>query len=320
MLACGLVERGHEVSLFAHADSRSKGDLVPWPGLVSTSRIDILKNTAVLTRQLMRSPYDLVHSFSRLAYLAPILPAPVPKLMTYQRAISPRTTGLANRLARGTLQFSAISRWMVRSEKLRGRWHIVPNGVSLERYDFRADPGEDAPLVFLGRIEEIKGPHLAIEVAQRASVPLVIAGNVPPDHEAFFRSAVLPHVDGKTIRYFGPVDDARKNDLLGNARGLLMPILWEEPFGIVMTEAMACGTPVIGFSRGAVPEVVEHDITGYVGECVGDLVAGVRTIAEIDRHACRRRVERLYSGSAIVDAYLDVYAAMMGVRSEHDRT
>ena len=224
-------------------------------------------------RSVAREGFDIVHSFSRLAYLAPILPARIPKLMTYQRSISPRTTALAHRLARGSLQFTAISRWMISTAPLAGRWYVVPNGVPLDIYDFAAETGVDAPLVFLGRIEEIKGPHLAIEVARRAQIPLIIAGNVPTEHEGFFREKIEPHIDGDSVRYVGPVDDAQKNVLLGRAHALLMPILWEEPFGIVMAEAMACGTPVIGFRRGAVPEVVDHGVTGFVVDHVDEMVA-----------------------------------------------
>ena len=250
MLARSLVERGDEVVLFANAKSACPVSKVAWAGRSSTSSFDTIRNAATLGRHVLAGRFDLVHSFSRIAYMAPILSLPIPKLMTYQREISPRTTGLAHRLARGSLEFSAISRQMIEASKLEGRWHLVPNGVPLGTYTFRAEVVPDAPLVFLGRIEEIKGPHLAIEVARRAGVDLVLAGNVPSAHRAWFEAQVAPHLDGRRIRYIGPVDDAQKNLLLGQARAFLMPILWEEPFGIVMTEALACGTPVIGLRRG----------------------------------------------------------------------
>lgn len=198
------------MTLFAHADSHSAGRLVPWPGRSSRSRLDTARNSATLTHRVVSERLDIVHSFSRLAYLAPILPARLPKLMSYQRAISPRTTAFANRVAFGSLEFTGISRWMISAAPLAGRWHVVPNGVPLDVYDFRADPGADAPLVFLGRIEQIKGAHLAIEVARRARVPLVIAGNIPGEHEQFFREKIEPYVDGKMVRYIGPVDDTEK--------------------------------------------------------------------------------------------------------------
>jgi glycosyltransferase involved in cell wall biosynthesis len=192
----------------------------------------------------------------------------------------------------------------------------VFNGVPLATYDFHPDPAPDAPLVFLGRIEKIKGPHLAIEIAHRAGLPLVIAGNVPSEHRSFFDTAIRPHLDGQHVIYAGPVDDAAKNALLGRARALLMPILWEEPFGIVMVEAMACGTPVIGFARGSVPEIVEHRTTGFIGNTIDDLVGAVNQLRAINRAACRERVERLFSDRAIVDAYGSVYFEMLAARRD----
>lgn len=312
LLARELAERGHEVTLFAHPESASAGTLAPWPGGSSGSLPDTLKNAVTLARGVAWGGFDVVHSFSRIAYLLPILPFATPKLMTYQREISPRSVKWGHILSRGTLQFSAISQWMYRDVAHLGRWHIAPNGVPTQAYEFREAIGPDAPLVFLGRVEEIKGPHLAIEVAQRTGLPLIIAGNIPDAHRAWFEAHVAPHVDGKQIRFIGPVDDVRKNALLGSARAFLMPILWEEPFGIVMAEALACGTPVVGLNRGAVPEVVEHGVTGFVTETVDGLVDAMARLSQIDRRACRARVERLYSGRAIVEAYEAIYRSMIG--------
>jgi glycosyltransferase involved in cell wall biosynthesis len=311
MLARGLVERGHRVTLFAHPDSSGAGTLVPWPGGASRSRLDTLRNAACLYSRVARGEFDLLHSFSRLAYMLPLLPSKLPKLMSYQREISPRTTALAHRLSRGTLAFTAISRWMMEPVQHIGRWHMVPNGVPLETYDFQPQVGDDAPLVFLGRIEEIKGPHLAIEIARRTGSRLVIAGNVPPEKQGWFDSHVAPHIDGSHISYVGPVDDAAKNILLGQAKAFLMPILWEEPFGIVMAEALACGTPVLGLRRGAVPEVVEDGVTGFVRDTVDELVDAVSAVGSLPRRGCRLATEMRFGADAIVDGYSDVYRALV---------
>ena len=314
MLARALTSRGHKVTLFANPMSRTLGRLVPWPGSSSLSRVDTLWNAATLTRYVLAERFNIVHSFSRVAYLSPILPLPIPKLMTYQRAISRRSVRLGQVLSSGSLQFSAISRWMMQDVQDIGSWHVVFNGVPLSAYDYRHEPGPDAPLVFLGRVEEIKGPHLAIEVARKANLPLVIAGNVPEEHRAWFDINIAPHIDGVQIVYCGPVNDIQKNQLLGKARALLMPILWEEPFGLVMAEAMACGTPVIGLSRGAVPEVVEHGVTGFVTANLEEMIASVGRLDAIQRRACRARVEKLFSDSAVAEAYLSVYQKMIDKR------
>jgi glycosyltransferase involved in cell wall biosynthesis len=319
MLAKGLVERGHEVTLFAHPESNTAGQLVPWRGGASQSIVDTARNAATLRHHVRSGRFDVVHSFSRIAYLTPILPSALPKLMTYQRQISRRSVRLGHALSRGTLWFSAISRAMMQQVADIGTWRLVYNGVPLSTYRFCADLPSDAPLVFLGRIEEIKGPHLAIEVARRAGLPLIIAGNIQPEHQSWYETNIAPHLDGKSITYIGPVNDAEKNALLGRARALLMPILWEEPFGIVMTEAMACGTPIMGFRRGAVPEIVDHGVTGFVVDDVNAMVQVAGRLNEIDRAACRRRVERLFSDSAVVDAYLSVYAEMAAAANRSRR-
>ena len=310
MLARELSRRGHQVTLFAHPDSETEAELIPWPGRSSHSRLDTLRNSATLLKEVSRRRFDLVHSFSRVAYLLPLLPLPIPKLMSYQRAISRRSIRFGHVLSRGSLQFSAISRWMIEPVVDIGRWHLVPNGVPLQAYHYVEDPGPAAPLVFLGRVEAIKGPHLAIEVARRTGLPLVIAGNVPDEHKGWFETRIVPQLD-EAITYIGPVDDVQKAQLLGSARALLMPILWEEPFGIVMAEAMACGTPVIGFNRGAVPEVVEQDVSGFVVEDLDQFVGAVQRLPSLRRSACRARVETFFSESAVADGYLNVYHELL---------
>jgi glycosyltransferase involved in cell wall biosynthesis len=311
MLVRGLERRGHEVTLFAHEQSRSAGRLVAWPGRSSKSAADTIRNSATLAREVVGGRFDIVHSFSRIAYLLPILPLPLPKLMTYQREINRRSVVLGHRLSRGTLAFSATSRFMMARVAGVGAWHLVFNGVPLASYDFAPDPTPNAPLIFLGRLEEIKGPHIAIEVAGRVGAPLVLAGNVPEAHRGWFEHNVAPHIDDDRVHYVGPVTDAQKNALLGSARAFLMPILWEEPFGIVMAEAMACGTPVIGFRRGSVPEVVADGVTGYVVDTVEEMAAAIERIHRIDRRTVRERVQRLFSDEAVIEGYLGVYKDML---------
>ena len=313
MLAAEFIARGHEVSLFAHPDSTAAATLFPWPGASSHSRADTIRNALFLWREVRHMNIDVLHSFSRIAYLLPLLGHPVPKLMSYQRPITRSTVKLGHALSRGSLEFSAISQWMMKPVADIGLWHLVPNGVALSLFPFVEDPGREAPLMFLGRVEEIKGPHLAIEIAQRTCLPLVIAGNVPSEHQAWFDDNIAPHLNDR-IRYVGPVDDARKAELLGNARALLMPILWDEPFGIVMAEALACGTPVLGFRRGSVPEVVEHGVSGLVVDDLDQMVAAVDHLAGIDRRDCRARIQACYSQTAVAEAYLGLYRQLLDRR------
>jgi glycosyltransferase involved in cell wall biosynthesis len=163
----------------------------------------------------------------------------------------------------------------------------------------------DAPLVFLGRLEAIKGVHHAVAIASEARRRLIIAGNRvgTPSGNQYFEREIRPHLDRERVTYVGEVDDAQKDSLLGGAAALLMPIEWDEPFGIVMIEALACGTPVIGLSRGSVPEVVEDGVTGFVVDDVDGMVAAIGRIGDIDRRRCRESVERRFDVSRMVDDY-----------------
>lgn len=312
MLIQGLVARGHEVTLFAHPESDVPCRVIPYPGGSSLSRANTLRNTLTVARGVVGGDYDVIHSFGRIAYLLPLLPLAIPKLMTYQREVTPRSVKWGHRLSRGTLHFSAVSEWMMQDTRQLGDWHLVYNGVPMHVYDFASSVSDDAPLLFLGRIESIKGTHLAIEIARRSGRRLLIAGNIPCEHQVYFDEQVEPHLDGERIAYIGPVDDTQKNALMGQAAALIMPILWEEPFGIVMAEALACGTPVLGLRRGAVPEVVEDGVVGFVRDDVEGLVEAVGRIGELDRRASRDRAERMFSDRAILDSYLSVYRQLIG--------
>lgn len=305
MLAEGLIARGHEVVLFAHPQSQLACRRVAWPGGSSLSLADTARNACCLAVHSLRERFDVIHSFSRVAYLLPMLPMRLPKLMTYQREISARSVRWGHRLFRGTLMFTAVSHHLIRGLENEARFFVVPNGVPLHVYTATNSVPADAPLVFLGRVEAIKGTHLAIEVARRSGRTLTIAGNI--GDRDYYERQIKPAVDGITVRYIGAVNDAQKNELLRSAAALLMPVQWEEPFGIVMAEALACGTPVIGLNRGAVPEVVEEGVTGFVCETVETMVTAVGRLPEINRARCREAMEKRFSDAVIVERYLDIY-------------
>ena len=304
MLARGLVERGHRVTLFAHRDSDTAGDLVPYAGERPGHPLDVARNAASIARLAVSRP-DVVHSFGRLATLVPLLPTAIPKVMSYQRQPTLSQVRRAASLARGgTLAFTGCSEHIAATMRPIAPSYAVFNGVPLDTYTFRPSVEDDAPLVFLGRVERIKGAHTAVDVAEASGRRLVIAGNV--SDQAYFDREVQPRLSDR-ITYVGPVDDVRKNELLGSALAFLMPIEWEEPFGIVMAEALACGTPVIGTPRGSVPEVVIEGETGFVRDTVAGLAEAVGQAGTLDRADCRADCEARFSDRAIVDAYLDVY-------------
>ena len=309
-LTIGLTEQGHSVVLFGNPKSKVPCELVPFAGLRSGSLSHTCRNAIQLNKAISKGRFHVVHSFARLAYLLGALPSSVPKLMSYQRAITPRSISWSTLLSGKSLEFTACSRSLISRVQHLATWHVVYNAVGTGRYRFQPQVSSDAPLVFLGRIEKIKGPHTAIEVARRTNRRLIIAGNIEAEHQEFFDKQILPKIDGSQISFIGPVDDAQKNSLLGSAAALLMPIEWEEPFGIVMAEALACGTPVIGFRRGSVPEVVVDGLTGFVRADIDSMAEAVTRIGQIDRVSCRRSMETSFSTSAMVEAYLKIYRQM----------
>ena len=312
LLARALDRRGHRVTVFAHPDSTVPCERVAWPGHSSGSSAATLANARALLARLAGECREelVVHSFARLAYLAPLLPRDIATVQTYERRITPRSVWLGHVLSRGRLQLTACSGSCAASGDVVGRWHVVYNNVELEKYDFR-EVSDNAPLMFLGRVERIKGPQHAIEVARRTGRRLMLAGNLPEHGPDVEWAQALVREAGAHVDYVGPVDDARKNALLGEAAALLMPIDWEEPFGIVMAEALACGTPVLGFRRGSVPEVVEHGRTGFVCEDVEAMVRAVARIPEISRAACRASAERRFGADVIAADYEAVYRAAL---------
>jgi glycosyltransferase involved in cell wall biosynthesis len=311
MLARGLVNRGHEVHLFANPLSTAPARLVGYKGLSSGSPYDSVRNSVQLWRHIKSlGTVDVIHSFARLAYMLPLLHSRIPKVQSYQRAISPRSVRLGLLLARGSLRFTACSADCARGgSDAGGVWDVIPNGVPQERYSFVAANSQDAPLVFLGRVERIKGAHSAIQVARLTGRRLLVAGNRPTGgaEALYFEREIAPHCDGKQIEYVGPVNDAEKNELLGQAAALLFPIEWSEPFGIVMAEALACGTPIIAFRRGSVPEVVHDRKNGFICDSVQAMADAVKRIHSINRRDCRDSFEERYSDRAVVSQYERLY-------------
>ena len=312
MLVRGLVKRGHEVILFANKQSTVPCRIIPYKGESSRSLADTFRNITLVTRKLIEERADVVHCHSRLIYLLPLLPARLPKIMTYHRHISACSVILGNLFSLGRLHFTAVAGHIIRPVARYGHWHVVYNGTCLSGSQFNPTVDADAPLVFLGRIEEVKGTHLAIQAAQRSGKRLVIAGNIEKDHQGYFDSKIAPNLKSGQIDFVGSVDDKQRDELLRNACALLMPIQWEEPFGLVMIEAMACGTPVIGFRRGSVPEIIENGSNGFVCDNVDEMASAVLKIHEIDRRRCRQTVEKKFSSDVIVDHYENLYYSLIG--------
>ncbi len=304
--------RGHQVCLVAKPGSNCPADVFfAWPGASSLSRSDTLANTWALWKAVRAFKPDVIHSFSRLAYLTPLLRGRVPIVMTYERDPTLRTVRMAVTLAAPeVLRFTGCSDHIAnRGRPGGGDWQGIANFFEIDALSFSPTVPPDAPLCFLSRVESIKGAHWAIEIARRTGQRLVIAGNHATSGKegAYWREQIEPWIGREGIAYVGPVDDAQKNKVLGEARAMIVPIQWDEPFGIVFAESLACGTPVISCPRGSLPEIVRPGIDGFLIRSIEEGCDAVGRLGTIDRAVCRRRAEQEYAPEVIVSRYLDVY-------------
>lgn len=307
-------KNGHEVVLFAHRNSEVNCKLIPYLGIDQSAK-SFITNCFTISKNIVKADFDVVHSFSRLAYLTPLLPLKIPKLMSYQREPTISQVKKASLLAqKKTLFFSGCSNYITDQIKSFAPAYTVYNGVSTETYQVNVSVKIDAPLVFLGRIEPLKGTHVAIEIALKTQKKLIIAGNITANHQAYFDQKIKPFLSNQ-ICYVGAVNNQQKNDLLKNALALLMPVQWNEPFGIVMIEAMACGTPVIGFKRGAVAEVILHGKTGFYGETITELIEAVQHVHLLSRNFIRETMESRFSENLIANQYLKLYQKIIDKRN-----
>lgn len=311
-LVRGLRRRGHQVCLLAKPGSQCEADTFrPWPGKSSLSLSDSLINTWTLWKAVRAFRPDVLHSFSRVAYLTPHLRGRIPVVMTYEREPTMRTTAMAVRLAApGVLSFTGCSDYIAaQGRRAGGHWEGIPNFAEMEVLKFSATVADDAPLVFLSRVESIKGADWAIEIARRTGRRLVIAGNhadTGPEGD-YWKEKVAPWIGRDGIEYVGPVDDAQKNEVLGRACAMIVPIQWNEPFGIVFAESLACGTPVISCPRGSLPEIVRPGVDGFLIRSIEEGCDAVGRLGTIDRATCRRRAEENYTQDVVVERYLDLY-------------
>ena len=314
-----LVRRGHDVTLFATGDSGTSAELrfvfeTGPTALMHQTRADAM-HVGTAFRHIVAEghagrPYDLVHDHAAWLGIAFAKMIDVPLVHTIHGAFVE-----ANRefyaLFHDDATFVTISEYQQREFPDIEYAANVPNAVDVDGFEFRR--GKEDYLICLGRIARDKAQGVAVEVAREAGVPLVLAGKVDPGEDTtYFQEAVLPFVDGDLVRFEGEVPDERKRELLAGARAFLFPIQWPEPFGLVMIEAMACGTPVIAFPNGAVPEVVVDGENGFIARSTQEMIGAIKRLDEIAPERCRAFVEARFSPGAMTDAYERVYTSVAG--------
>ena len=307
-----LVAAGHDVTLFASGDSRTSADLfatIPESIRLSTTRKDPIIAHMLQMEEVVRH----AHRFDIIHYHTDFYHFPVSRHLT-----TPHVTTLHGRLDLPELQdvyhefadmpVVSISNHQ-RTPLPQAHWvNTVYNGIP-DTYTFHEQPGEY--LVFLGRFCAEKGPEEAIQIALQTGYPLKMAAKVDPVDAEYFESRIRPLLDHPLIEYIGEVNEQEKNVLLSQAYALLFPIQWPEPFGMVMTESMACGTPVIAFERGAVPEVMQPGVTGFIVHSVEEAIQAVFRIRELDRRECRRYFESRHTSQHMAQGYLQTYCKVM---------
>ena len=304
-----LVEQGHEVTLFASGDSKTRACLIaPCPHSLRSdpSSADALVHTLVMLEQVFQESgrFDLIHfHIDWLHY----------PLCRRQRC--PHLTTLHGRLDLPCLpsffreypDMHVVSISDSQREPLPWlNWQgTVYHGLPNDLYTFRGKPGDY--LAFLGRASPEKGVDRAIEIARRFGMTLKIAAKVDKADQDYFTAKLKPLLDQPGVEFIGEVGGKKKNDFLGNAYALLFPIDWPEPFGLVMIEAMACGTPVVSWPRGSVPEVMENGVTGFIVNSIPAAVAALTKVDKLDRQGCREVFEKRFSATRMAQDYAKIY-------------
>ena len=309
-----LIELGHEVTLFASGDSKTRANLVPvWPRALRLGRPrsdPVAAQTALLEAVAAEAAdFDIIHSHIDWLHLPLLSRLGVPFVTTpHGRLDLPGLPAVIRRFPNAP--FISISENQ-RTPLPETNWlGTVYHGMPVDALRPSLKPG--SYLAFLGRLTAEKGPEAAIRIAREAGLPLRIAAKVPRREQRYFKEQLEPLIDGDQIQLTGEVNDKTKEEFLAGAAALLFPIDWPEPFGLVMIEAMACGTPVIAFRRGSVPEVIDQGVSGYIAETEEEAVQAIRQLSKLDRSGVRAAFERRFTARRMANDYVENYRKLIG--------
>ncbi len=312
MLAKEYTSLGHSVSLLVTEGSYVKDCTVyplgaeGFPPPIKNRKKTMLTAWKFLWKH--KKNFDLIHNFGRLFYLLPILNCKINKIMTYGRIIRARNIKYINFLPNKNIVFTAPSNWCVNTGNVSGKWATVYNSIDFSKYTPTNNLPSNAPLIFLSRMEKLKGAHEAIQIAKATNNTLILAGNISPleEEKQYFKNEIEPHIDGVQIQYVGTLNDEEKNKYLGMAKAMLFPARTDEAFGMVMVEAMACGTPVLAYNHAAMPEVVTSGITGYVVNTIEEMQNAINKTTVLDRNEIRKYAEKRFDVKTVAQQYLNL--------------
>ncbi|QOZ71099.1 glycosyltransferase family 4 protein [Bradyrhizobium arachidis] len=304
-----LIDLGHDVTLFASGDSSTKAKLHPvWPRALRLGRRGVDPNAAcaMMIEAIAERArdFDVIHSHVDWLPLPVLSRTGVPFLTTmHGRLDLPGLSDVIGTFYRA--RFVSISDNQRRPLPDANWITTIPHGLPKDLFRPSYEPG--SYLAFLGRLTAEKGPEAAIRIARAVRMPLRIAAKIPRSETAYFKKKLEPEIDGEKIQLVGEVDEVRKQPFLAGAAALLFPIDWPEPFGLVMIEAMACGTPVIAYRSGSVPEVVEDGVTGFIVESEEQAIEAVKEAARLDRRKVRARFDARFLASRMAREYESRY-------------
>ena len=311
-----LVALGHDVTLFASGDSRSRARLIaPCARALraAPSTMDPLPLHYLMLEDVYRriDQFDIVHfHLDHLHFPLTRRHHPTSVTTLHGRLDLPHLASLYDEYC--DIPVVSISNAQ-RAPLPKAAWlATVPHGLPLDLHS-EGDGGDY--LVFLGRISPEKRVDRAIAIAEASGLKLKIAARIDGLDAAYFKREIAPLMTKRCVQYLGEIDDADKSELLRGARALLFPVDWAEPFGLAMLEAMACGTPVIAYRRGAVPEVIDDGVTGFIVDDLDGAIAAVGKLDELPRRAIRERFEARFSASAMARAYVDIYRNLIEART-----
>lgn len=314
LLTDELVRRGHDVTLFASGDSitAAKLESVHPQALRLDANVkeygiyEMLQLANVYERA---GEFDIIHSHMGCAALPYSRLTKTPTVHTLHGIFTPDNEKMF-KYAKAQ-PFVSISNSQREDRLELNCVATVYNSIDVSSHHFFPVADEPAYLAFLGRMSPEKGPHHAIAIAKATGIPLKMAGKVDPVDTEYFNTQIVPHIDGEQIQFLGEADHFRKNDLMGRAIATLFPITWREPFGLVMIESMAAGTPVIAMNLGSVPEVVADGESGFICNTVAECIAAVAKIPTISRFGCRAYADRRFGVDQMAAGYEAVYQQVL---------
>lgn len=311
-----LVGRGHEVTLFCAPGSVSSAHAV---SLLDAAHPDEIERSLYEADHVARAfesveapggrPIDVIHDHCGFTALAMADRVATPLVHTLHGPFTPHTAAFYQRHGRKAALVGISHAQLASGPVGLKPAGVIPNPIDVASWPMRHD--KDDYLLWIGRMTVEKGPHRAIAAAAAADVPIVLAGVIQPGQQEFFEREVLPHVDGDRVRFIGEIGGALKHSTFAGARALLMPIRWQEPFGMVMVEALACGTPVIAFAEGAAREIIVDGETGFLVDDEKAMGAAVARLSTIDPRACRAWVVEHCDVNVVAAAYEQTYRAAM---------